>query len=415
MKKLKKGDYEKMFQIPKRYINDDINRLYKGIDWIIDTINDGDMRALLYYPYIEFCGRKTDEDFSGFVIKFWFGHDETIPDSTKKWKTWLEQIDIHANRGLESWMTYSDRTLEIGMLGDHITKIRESTYRDFSWLLENDDSPRQYRKYKRRDMSGLIYDEFFGGEHDESTESPLSKYPMVIERMKVEAAKPTFRKPEIRDFKKGQLFARKRNRIDVREPVQGNYAEIRDIVSRLNKYAVAVSKGNPGPIIETPALKKQDGFYQYNVNFCFGKDYVANVLTVLKNNEGKSGSYLTFDSEGSVREYVEGNLIEIDPIVWDWSKLYRNYRRFVIDGTGTEVKIHPNGFLSSYRKFVKNRLFGRQITWNDKGEVITDENIEVPKNRLDKPTVRQLISAPPEYIPDELKKQFEQKAKENMP
>jgi hypothetical protein len=302
--------------------------------------------------------------------------------------------------------------LEIGIYDDHIMKICEYTYGDFMWWLENDSSSRQCREYKRGDTTGIIYDVFFDGDHNESA-MPVSEYQQAIDRMKAEMNKPTFRKPPMLDFKKGPFFARKRNRVNVREPVQGNYAEIRDIISRLNKYTEAVAKGNPGPIIETPALKKHDTYHRYEVNFCFGKDYIANVLTILKSNQGETGSYLTFDSEENVREYVEGDLLEIDPIVLDWSKLYRNHRRFVIEGTGTEVKIHPNGFLASYRKFVKNRLFGRQVTWNDKGEVISDENIEVPRNRLDKLTERQLIASPPEYIPEELKKQFEQKAKEN--
>jgi hypothetical protein len=414
LKKIKKGDYEKMFQIPKRYINDDINRLYKGIDWIIDTINDGDIRGLLYYPYIEFCGRKTDEDFSGFAIEFWFGHDETIHESVKRWKTHLYKIEIYANRGLESGSTIADRTLDIGLCDDHITEIREYTYGDFEWVIKNDDynKDRVVREYQRRDTTGILCDTFFDGEHTEDTVL-VSEDQLAIDRMKLEAAKPSFRKPEIREFKKGPFFARKQNRVEVREPLQGNYAEIRDIVIRLNKYAEAVSKGNPGPVIETPALKQHGGFFRYNVTFCFGKDYIANVLSVLKTPQSYAGSYLTFDLEGSVREYVEGDLFEIEPVNVEWPKLYKNRRRFVINGTGTEVKIHPNGFLASYRKFVKNRLFGRQLTWNNKGEVISDENIEIPKNRLDKPKGRQLVAAPPEYIPDELKKQLELKAKEN--
>ncbi|MDR1484419.1 MAG: hypothetical protein LBT09_06310 [Planctomycetaceae bacterium] len=371
LQKIKKGDYEKMFQIPKRYINDDINRLYKGLDWIIDAINDnkGDMRALLYYPYIEFCGRRTDEDFSGFWLEFWLGHNENIPDNVKRWKTYLTQIEVSARRDT------LDYALELHLFEDHLTRIREHTHDDFFWVLENDDSDktRIKREYQRRNMTNFLVDSYFDGDEYESAE-PASEYLEAVERMKIEAAKPTFRNPPQRDFKKGPFFARKFNRIDIREPVSGNYAEVRDLVGRLNKYAKAVSEGNPGPIIETPGLKKHGVFFRYNVIFNFGKDYVTDVLTTIRPSNEPCGSFISFDKEGTILEYVEGDLA-ID--------LTKN--KFVIDGTGTEIEIHPNGFLASYHKYVKNRLFGRQIEWNNKGEVISDINAEVPKNRPDKP------------------------------
>ncbi|MDR3267239.1 MAG: hypothetical protein LBT24_06700 [Tannerella sp.] len=59
--------------------------------------------------------------------------------------------------------------------------------------------------------------------------------------------------------------------------------------------------------------------------------------------------------------------------------------KFVPCGNGIEVKFHPTGYPASYKTIVKNRLFGRQIAWNDKGEVISDVDLDIPKPWTDAP------------------------------
>jgi hypothetical protein len=56
-----------------------------------------------------------------------------------------------------------------------------------------------------------------------------------------------------------------------------------------------------------------------------------------------------------------------------------------LDGKGIEVKFHSTGYPASYKTIVRNRLFGRQIEWNDKGEVISDIDLDIPKPWLDAP------------------------------
>ncbi|MDR3181936.1 MAG: hypothetical protein LBT89_03290 [Planctomycetaceae bacterium] len=59
--------------------------------------------------------------------------------------------------------------------------------------------------------------------------------------------------------------------------------------------------------------------------------------------------------------------------------------KFVPCGNGIEVKFHSTGYPASYKTIVKNRLFGRQIEWNEKGEVISDIDIDIPKPWADAP------------------------------
>jgi hypothetical protein len=56
-----------------------------------------------------------------------------------------------------------------------------------------------------------------------------------------------------------------------------------------------------------------------------------------------------------------------------------------LDGKGIEVKFHSTCYPATYKTIVKNRLFGRQIEWNDKGEVISDVDLDIPKPWADTP------------------------------
>ncbi|MDR3109071.1 MAG: hypothetical protein LBU65_05200 [Planctomycetaceae bacterium] len=49
------------------------------------------------------------------------------------------------------------------------------------------------------------------------------------------------------------------------------------------------------------------------------------------------------------------------------------------------IRFHPIGYPASYKTIVKNRLFGRQIEWNDKGEILSDVDLDIPKPCADAP------------------------------
>jgi hypothetical protein len=54
---------------------------------------------------------------------------------------------------------------------------------------------------------------------------------------------------------------------------------------------------------------------------------------------------------------------------------------------GIIITFHSTGYPASYKTIVRNRLFGRQIEWNDKGEVISDVDLDIPKPWLDAPNI----------------------------
>jgi hypothetical protein len=59
--------------------------------------------------------------------------------------------------------------------------------------------------------------------------------------------------------------------------------------------------------------------------------------------------------------------------------------RSQVDGNGVEIHFHPTGFPKIYRTIIKNRLFGRQIEWDENGKVISNVDLDFPKEWKDAP------------------------------
>jgi hypothetical protein len=97
------------------------------------------------------------------------------------------------------------------------------------------------------------------------------------------------------------------------------------------------------------------------------------------------GSFFVFDEYSRLRKYVEGEIeFNQNMIGHDVAK---SAKLLVREGraSGIEVTFHPTGYPEHYRTIVKERLFGRQIEWNDKGEVISDVDLDIPKPWADAP------------------------------
>jgi hypothetical protein len=91
------------------------------------------------------------------------------------------------------------------------------------------------------------------------------------------------------------------------------------------------------------------------------------------------GYYLSFKNN-KLRIYAEGDL-PLSLLGYQNATFKDKIKRddLSIDGNGIEVKFYPNGFPESCRNIIRNRLFGRQIEWNDKGEVVSDVDLDIPK------------------------------------
>jgi hypothetical protein len=106
-----------------------------------------------------------------------------------------------------------------------------------------------------------------------------------------------------------------------------------------------------------------------------------------KSGEGISGYYISWNKDNSPEIYAEGDISSILLLRHNENEVngFISSNKISIDGNGIEVLFHSTGYPASYKTIVKNRLFGRQIEWNDKGEVISDIDLDIPKPWLDAP------------------------------
>ncbi len=99
------------------------------------------------------------------------------------------------------------------------------------------------------------------------------------------------------------------------------------------------------------------------------------------------GYFVEFNHKGNVKAYREGKMKVISHLM---DKDTADFEADLLNGfiafdlrlkieQGIEIQYYPNGIPLSYKTFVKqNRLFGRQIEWNDKGEVVSDVDLDIP-------------------------------------
>jgi antitoxin component YwqK of YwqJK toxin-antitoxin module len=94
-----------------------------------------------------------------------------------------------------------------------------------------------------------------------------------------------------------------------------------------------------------------------------------------------------FDSEGSLTGFLEGDVKEADPqnVVVKPLASTGDYRYFRMNGNGRIMTLHANGYPKSYKTIVKNRLFGRQMEWDENGKVISDDDYDIPQPWADAP------------------------------
>jgi hypothetical protein len=74
--------------------------------------------------------------------------------------------------------------------------------------------------------------------------------------------------------------------------------------------------------------------------------------------------------------WIEGDMYDLD-FRHDASKPKSNRCR--INGDGVEIYFHPTGHPKSYRTIIVNRLFGRQIEWDEKGKILSNVELDFPK------------------------------------
>ncbi|MDR0604739.1 MAG: hypothetical protein LBG80_10590 [Bacteroidales bacterium] len=162
---------------------------------------------------------------------------------------------------------------------------------------------------------------------------------------------------------------------------------IRNRFLQIEKCHQSIIEGKVLPLLDNKVFFKPDINYsriQY-VNIIYSGNSVTFVGVHEHENFRTIGSFLVFDDDYCLKKYVEGEIEYNQNLIGH--EVAKTAKLFLENGkaSGLEITFHSNGYPSNYRTIVKERLYGRQIEWNDKGEVISDVDLDIPKPWLDAP------------------------------
>jgi hypothetical protein len=131
---------------------------------------------------------------------------------------------------------------------------------------------------------------------------------------------------------------------------------------------------------------EHDEYTKESVEFRFDKKRVYDILIANDGNSEKidSGTYIMFDEKSRISKWSMGNLFDHVDVSELNSPTIQKIRSQV-DGNGVEIYFHPTGFPKIYRTIIKNRLFGRQIEWDENGKVISNIDLDFPQEWKDAP------------------------------
>jgi hypothetical protein len=173
-------------------------------------------------------------------------------------------------------------------------------------------------------------------------------------------------------------------------------SDIRSVLSRVEKYRIACMDGKVEPLLSHPIFipQKPTAAELANPNFggihdqwsssihAFYSGEALAFVGVKGGNRRDCGFFLVFDDQLRFQRYVKGE------VEFDYNSSGHNVGKTAKvpdNGSGIEIIFHKNGYPATYRSIVKKRLFGRQIEWNDKGEVMSDIDLDIPKELEEAP------------------------------
>jgi hypothetical protein len=161
-------------------------------------------------------------------------------------------------------------------------------------------------------------------------------------------------------------------------PTQKN-KKLPQLIYAMDKFLNPTLKGELQPILNYVATRfsKID---RVCTDIKFDNDRVT-LITVRAHYIDKQGIFLVFDNSKNLIKYVEGSMqMDYDTMEYDMS-----IPDLIKNGESIQVTFHRNGYPATYHSIIRNRLFGRQIEWNDKGEVVSDVDLDIPQEWKDAP------------------------------
>ncbi|MDR3233265.1 MAG: hypothetical protein LBT46_06345 [Planctomycetaceae bacterium] len=154
-------------------------------------------------------------------------------------------------------------------------------------------------------------------------------------------------------------------------------------LTNISEYYEAIRGGEVKKLLAVSGFRERPRDTIY-IHFTFSKKTLRSVVCEQLLNKGRYACCLLFNEQGQLQQYLLGLLMKVKENENIQAEV-TGQPQYQIDGSGIEVKFHPTGYPASYKTIVKNRLFGRQIAWNAKGEVISDVDLDIPRPWTDAP------------------------------
>jgi hypothetical protein len=161
------------------------------------------------------------------------------------------------------------------------------------------------------------------------------------------------------------------------------HPDARKVILRVIKKYKVLKSGQVKKLLEDIHLDLNE-YDNGAIFFRFEKKHLFDAAIDARGYPVTRGSYFMFDDKSRVKMWLEGDMRELED---SFSKKRADPKKtkYTIDGDGVEIHFHPTGFPKSYRTIVRNRLFGRQIEWDENGKIISNVDLEFPQQWKEAP------------------------------
>jgi hypothetical protein len=378
------------FNIPKSLFCENIALELYCMSWYVDLARKDNWQEATRHPTLYKEGR----DLNKYELNYFFGTIENKRKFIFNVSTIAYEVNAYSNSDDE--YKYEDHVLE-GQL-----------------LFHDNGNPKEFNhflsiyKFSEDNKSGLMYFTLptFQDTTNEEENVPLrSGYvewkngkTSFDETTKDERTLHKYYQQSLKDFPFNDLKLSILNKKPIKPitlDAENDYAikipkyidpDTRKVLVKIVNAYKTLKDGQVKKLLTDNYYKQPGEFSVGVVRFRFGKNYLYDVAAS-DTSSYPTGVYMMFDDKSHVKLWLSGDFRNIDPD--DERKITNPPKvRYSIDGNGVEIHFHSTGFPKSYRTIIKNRLFGRQIEWDEIGKVISNVDLDFPQKWNEAPPPR---------------------------
>jgi antitoxin component YwqK of YwqJK toxin-antitoxin module len=160
---------------------------------------------------------------------------------------------------------------------------------------------------------------------------------------------------------------------------------VRERLTKIGEYHQAIIAGKAEPLVDNQVFAKHvKKEIRPSVHIFYSGKKVSFLGAYAIDDWCDPGYFMVFDEYARLVKYVEGEITFDQNLTgYDVAKSAKLFLEDMFSETnrrpsGLEITFHPSGYPASYKTIVKNRLFGRQIEWDEMGNVLSDIDQDIP-------------------------------------